>query len=127
MVDDEPDVVKAIVSRLKGEGYEVITASGGKEALDKVRSQRPDLMLLDIIMPGMDGIEVLQQLKEIDPDLPVVIITAHPSLEPKDILKYGASGYIKKPFESEELKGAIKEGLEEKKETKDVQKNFSHR
>lgn len=113
VVDDEPDIVYALQSRLTGEGYGVITAFDGKEALNKVGSQRPDLMLLDIIMPEMDGMEVLKKLRKIDPDLPVIVITAYPSLELKDILKYGASGYIRKPFETKELKRAIKKGLEE--------------
>lgn len=96
-------LLKAVLSRAK---YKIVTASGGVEALEKVASEHPDLILLDIMMPDMDGYEVLQQLKA-DPahqDIPVIFLTALHN--PEDIVKgfkLGASDYISKPFNHEEL------------------------
>lgn len=96
-------LLKAVLSRAK---YKIVTASGGVEALEKVASEHPDLILLDIMMPDMDGYEVLQRLKA-DPahqDIPVIFLTALHN--PEDIVKgfkLGASDYISKPFNHEEL------------------------
>lgn len=96
-------LLKAVLSRAK---YKIITAAGGNEALEKVAAVNPDLILLDIMMPDMDGYEVLKRLKA-DPaheDIPVIFLTALHN--PEDIVKgfkYGASDYISKPFNHEEL------------------------
>lgn len=96
-------LLKAVLSRAK---YKIVTASGGKEALEKVALGRPDLILLDIMMPDMDGYQVLQQLKA-NPDyedIPVIFLTALHN--PEDIVKgfkLGASDYVSKPFNHEEL------------------------
>ena len=96
-------LLKAVLSRAK---YKIVTASGGFEALEKVAAVNPDLILLDIMMPDLDGYEVLQRLKA-DPaheDIPVIFLTALHN--PEDIVKgfkFGASDYISKPFNHEEL------------------------
>ena len=96
-------LLKAVLSRAK---YKIVTASGGFEALEKVAEVNPDLILLDIMMPDLDGYEVLKRLKA-DPaheDIPVIFLTALHN--PEDIVKgfkFGASGYISKPFNHEEL------------------------
>ena len=96
-------LLKAVLSRAK---YKIVTASGGYEALEKVATVNPDLILLDIMMPDLDGYEVLKQLKA-DPaheDIPVIFLTALHN--PEDIVKgfkYGASDYVSKPFNHEEL------------------------
>lgn len=101
VVDDEPDVVRMLEVVLGKRGFEVLTASSGMEALVAASSARPDLILLDIMMEGMDGWEVLRLLKmdEKTRDIPVVILSAR--VEPRDKirgLQEGAVDYITKPF-----------------------------
>ncbi len=96
-------LLKAVLSRTK---YKIVTASGGYEALEKVAAVNPDLILLDIMMPDLDGYEVLKQLKAnpAHEDIPVIFLTALHN--PEDIVKgfkYGASDYVSKPFNHEEL------------------------
>ena len=96
-------LLKAVLSRAK---YKIVTASGGYEALEKVETTNPDLILLDIMMPDMDGYEVLRRLKAnpAHEDIPVIFLTALHN--PEDIVKgfkYGASDYVSKPFNHEEL------------------------
>jgi len=116
IVDDEPEFVKAIGVRLEAEGYEVVPAYNGPDALEKISREEVSLALLDIVMPGMDGIEVLKRLKKIDPWLPVVMITAHSSYETTvSALRNGAVDYIEKPLSTEKLKKTIQQGLRKAK------------
>jgi CheY-like chemotaxis protein len=107
VVDDEPDVVSVIEARLKGDGYQVIIACDGKESLEKAKAQKPDLILLDIKMPDMDGHKILKGLKEDDEtkSIPVIMLTA--SSEPVDVIKSlsyeGAVDYIVKPFNTQDF------------------------
>jgi CheY-like chemotaxis protein len=106
VIDDEPDLVSTIQCRLEWCKFEVITAGSGEEALEKAANEKPDLILLDINMPGMDGHEVLNRLRN-RPDLrdiPVIMCTA--LCEAEDIAKassYGVVDYIAKPFDFSEL------------------------
>ena len=114
VVDDEPDILKVTSIRLKKLGYNVLTAADGKEALDTMRSENPDLVLLDLVMPIMNGAEVCEQIKN-DKTLkhtPIILFTASGSsdMTAEKIKKIGADGYIVKPFEPEELMGKI-EGI----------------
>ncbi len=109
VVDDEPVVVKTLSKAIRRQGFDVVSAADGEEALEKVRSTKPDLVILDIQMPKLDGTEVLQRIKG-SPEtasLPVIMLTAKAGDE--DILKgykYGANYYIPKPFKMDEvLKG----------------------
>ena len=97
VVDDEPDFVGMIKLRLEASGYEVLTASDGKEALDILAGTPPDAVLLDILMPGINGLSVLKQVRKKNKDLPVFIITAF-STEDRfaEANKYNASGFIVK-------------------------------
>lgn len=101
-------LLKAVLSRAK---YKIVTASGGNEALEKAATELPDLILLDIMMPDMDGYEVIKHLKA-DPalqDIPVIFLTALHN--PEDIVKgfkLGASDYVSKPFKHEELSPAYR-------------------
>ena len=102
VVDDEPHIVKLVASRLRANGYDVITAGDGKEGLDKARAEKPDLILLDIAMPRMTGEEALGKLKE-DKDtksIPVIMITGKSGAEDvvQCIARGGAVDYIVKPF-----------------------------
>ena len=110
VVDDEPDTVDLIKLVLETEGYEVIPAYSGKECLEKLRIEQPVLVLLDIMMPVMDGWEVYHKIKETYHDLPVAILT----IRDRDIDKMlglhvlKADDYITKPFGRKELVDRVK-------------------
>ena len=101
VVDDEPDVLLLCRVNLEFEGYEVVEAADGEEALDKVRVEQPDVVLLDVMMPKMDGWQVLEAMKA-EPelkDIPVVMLTA--KVQDQDQIRgwsQGAAEYITKPF-----------------------------
>ncbi len=97
VVDDEPDFLNLIKIRLEANDYDVVTALDGISALDKVKSDNPDAVLLDIQMPGMDGLEVLKRIRQVDNTLPVFIITAFSNDERFKLAnKLNASGFIVK-------------------------------
>ncbi|MCX6621092.1 MAG: response regulator [Acidobacteria bacterium] len=104
IVDDDPVVRDSLGKWFESEGYQAAIASGAKEALERIQAGRWDIALLDIKMPGIDGIELQAKLKEIEPDLPVVIMTGFASVETAvRALKNGAYDYITKPFDPDEL------------------------
>jgi adenylate cyclase len=110
VVDDTPQNVRLLEAVLTSRGYEVIPAGSGAEALDKVASDRPDLVLLDIVMPRMDGYEVCRRLRA-DPAtalLPVVMITASGEQEKVKAIEAGADDFIPKPFDHAELLARIR-------------------
>ncbi len=108
VVDDELAILKVLNIKLKISGFEVITASGGQEALDKVESGKPDLMLLDVIMPGVDGFEVLEKLRTYSA-LPVIVFSARPENAQK-ALSLGANDFLAKPLDVNDMVTRI-EGL----------------
>ena len=98
---------------LEGEGMLVELAQNGREALEKLHSLSFDLVLLDLRMPGVSGVEVLQEIKKEEPELPVVVITAYGSVDNAvETLKMGAFVFITKPFKLEELLNTISRALE---------------
>jgi two-component system, OmpR family, KDP operon response regulator KdpE len=102
-VDDEPRMVNFMRMNLELEGARVITASNGREALEKARDDMPDMVLLDIMMPGMDGFETLRRLRQFS-QVPVVVLTAKDEEEDRiKGLELGADDYIGKPFSHREL------------------------
>jgi len=104
IIDDEPIIYEVLQDLLTSEGYEVEISPNGEEALEKYESQEFDLTLLDLLMPGMDGIEVLKRLKKMDSSAVVIIITAYASIESAiSAMKMGAFDYIQKPFKHDEL------------------------
>ena len=111
IVEDEPDIVEVISYNLKREGYQVASADRGDEGLKLVRSQSPSLVILDLMLPGMDGLAVCQQLKA-DPitrDIPIIMVSAKG--EESDIvigLGMGADDYLAKPFSPRELLARVK-------------------
>lgn len=110
VVDDNPDIITIVRTILEGKGFNVLSASSGAECLDTVKSQKPDLIVLDIMMPEMDGLEVLTRLKAMSEfsNVPVVLLTAKVQYE--DVLggyKLGADYYITKPFTSTQLINGI--------------------
>ena len=119
VVDDEKHIVRLVQVNLERAGYEVVTAYDGEEALQKVKQERPDLIVLDVMMPKMDGFEVMKHLKA-DPttrDIPVIMLTA--KAQDADVFKGWQSGvdcYLTKPFNPLELLTFIRrifESLEE--------------
>jgi two-component system alkaline phosphatase synthesis response regulator PhoP len=105
-VDDERHIVRLVQVNLERQGYEVVTAFDGKEALEKVESENPDLIVLDVMMPYMDGFEVLQNLKrnQSTRDIPVIMLTA--KAQDADVFRGWQSGvdcYLTKPFNPMEL------------------------
>ncbi len=95
VVDDEPDFVELIKCRLECNGYEVIVAFNGIDGLKKIKEEKPNAVLLDILMPGPDGIEVLQKIRKDNKDLPVFIVTAFSNQERFEQAKqYNVSGFI---------------------------------
>ena len=108
VVDDEPRMIGFIRMNLELEGHYVIEASNGLEALDAVRTQLPDLILLDVMMPQLDGFETLRMLREFS-DIPVIMLTAKGEESDKvQGLELGADDYITKPFGTRELSSRIK-------------------
>ncbi|MEJ2758233.1 MAG: response regulator transcription factor [Anaerolineales bacterium] len=102
-VDDEPRFIRLIEANLKSAGYEVVTALNGKEALEQVVSKKPNLVLLDVMMPEMDGFEVLDRIREFS-NVPVVMLTAKgEEADRVEGLNRGADDYIVKPFSATEL------------------------
>ena len=97
IVDDEPDFLEIMSARLEASDYEVTTAANGEKALNYVKNDKPDAVLLDILMPGIDGLEVLRRIRKMDDSLPVYIITAFTTDKRfKAANKLGASGFIVK-------------------------------
>lgn len=108
VVDDDPGIRKLVEYNLGMEGYEVIAAGGGKEGLSRAKSESPDLVLLDLMMPDMHGFKVCQELKS-DSRMSIILLTAVNGEE--DVLKgfsVGADDYVTKPFSSEELLARVR-------------------
>ena len=107
-VDDEQRMVRFIQLNLEQDGFQVITAYNGKEALEQVRTQLPDLILLDIMMPDINGFEVLRKIREVS-NVPVIMLTAKGEEEDRiQGLELGADDYITKPFSPRELVSRIR-------------------
>jgi DNA-binding response OmpR family regulator len=109
VVDDEPGVLRFINVGLSLAGYEVITSSGGEEALKLINSDKPDIILLDLVMVPLSGFDVLEKLRTFS-QLPVIMFTARSDLGAQ-ALKAGANGFIAKPFRPEQLIQKIEEVL----------------
>lgn len=125
-VDDTPSNVELLEAWLTPEGYRVKTATSGAEALEKIKAEHPDLVLLDVMMPGMDGLAVCRKIREDKklPYIPVIFITAS-ELELKDVVKgldSGGDDYIRKPFEPTELFSRIQSTLRIKRLYDDLAK-----
>jgi DNA-binding response OmpR family regulator len=106
VVDDEESIRFLYREELEEEGYRVITAADGEEALRKVRRDKPDLITLDIRMPGMDGIEVLHRIREMDKEIPVIMSTAYGEYR-NDFNVWASDAYVIKTANLDELKETI--------------------
>ena len=104
IVDDEPSIVNLIRMNLKLEGYDSVCAYSGREAVEAYAAQKPDIVLLDIMLPDMDGYDVLRAIQELDRSAAVIFITANDKRTSKILgLELGADDYITKPFDNKEL------------------------
>ena len=109
IVDDDPRIVQLLTEHFK-QTYTVETAMSGGEALSIVRRARPDVVVLDVMLPGMSGIHVLKELKRTDPTIPVIVVTGTDSLAiANEAVRSGATTYLRKPFDLRELDQRVAE------------------
>jgi len=112
IVDDESTIIDSLEGILSDDGFEVMHAYNGYEALKKIETESPDIVLLDIWMPGMDGIDTLKEIKKMSPNLPVVMITGHGSIESAvDATKSGAFDFLEKPLSIDKVMVTISNAL----------------
>lgn len=112
IIDDEPQLVESIAVRLKASGYAVITAPDGVSGINKFKEDEPDLVILDIMMPGLSGLDVLKELKQISLNVPVIMLTAYGTPQSAiESLRLGAYDHLAKPFNTETLLEMIKKAL----------------
>ncbi|MEX1299244.1 MAG: sigma-54 dependent transcriptional regulator, partial [Desulfotignum sp.] len=112
IVDDETTIIESLSGILSDDGFEVIHAFNGYEALKKIETESPDIVLLDIWMPGIDGIETLREIKQKFPNIPVVMITGHGSIESAvDATKSGAFDFLEKPLSIDKVMVTINNAL----------------
>ncbi|HEX9814733.1 MAG TPA: response regulator, partial [Myxococcota bacterium] len=123
VIDDDPgvrDYMEALVSR---QGYEVSAAADGEEALKNLETIQPDLLTLDVVLPGMDGLQTLEKLKQRLPDVPVVMLSGHGQARNiVEAMRRGASDFLRKPFEVEELELAFQKALEKRALKQEVER-----
>jgi len=111
VVDDEEDIVALVRIRLEAEGYEVLVASDGQQALDTAKKEMPNLIILDLMLPKIDGYKVCRMLKfdERYKKIPIILFTARSQSSDKDLgMEVGADAYLTKPFDSKVLLDSIK-------------------
>jgi CheY-like chemotaxis protein len=108
VVDDEPEVRQVLLEFLASRGYDVTAAAGGAEAVALVETIKPDLVLLDVAMPSMDGVETLKRIVALEPGLAVIMVTANADIGiTSKLLALGAVDYVPKPFDLDYLDQAV--------------------
>ncbi len=120
IIDDETIIHQSCARILRGEGYEIDSAMNGQEALQKLKDKRYHLVLSDIKMPGMDGVQTLELMKQHAPDITVIMFTGFASVETaRSTMKLGAFDYLPKPFTPEELLAAVRKALASERAARD--------
>ncbi len=115
VIDDDEDICLYLREFLSREGYRVTTVTKAREALPEIKDGRHQIVLLDVRMPEINGIELLRQLRAIDSDVCVIVMTAYPSVESAvDTMKADAFDYLRKPFDLEQLRSVIQRAVREK-------------
>ncbi len=128
IVDDEKLLLHSLKTALSRGGYQTLTAASGEEALESFRGNNPDIILLDVKLPDMDGMQVLKKIKAVDGNVPVIIMTAFSGIKGAvEAIKLGAHDYIAKPFDIEELKFVLARSLASQKAVAEVNKIRSTR
>jgi UDP-3-O-[3-hydroxymyristoyl] N-acetylglucosamine deacetylase len=115
IVDDEPGILTTLSNILEDEGYRIVTTESGEQALEIYRKQRPDVVFLDIWLADMDGLEILQAMREIDPDASVIMMSGHGTAATAvKSIKMGAHDYLEKPLSYDQAVGSVEAALKEK-------------
>ncbi|MBW1953292.1 MAG: response regulator [Deltaproteobacteria bacterium] len=117
LVDDEEQFVEPLAMRLEARGFAVATAFNGEQALDYIKGKEVDVVILDVLMPGLSGVDTLRELKKIRPLTEVIMLTGHATVETAiEGMKLGAFDYLMKPTEIEDLVGKINQAYRRKAE-----------
>ena len=126
IADDDADIVRFVALNLRLEGFDVVVADNGQDALDKALDARPSLILLDTMMPRMDGYEVCSRLRDERPDTPVIMLTAK-SLDADRAMAFtaGADDWVTKPFDPADLVSKVKDHLRAREEAAVGQRRLS--
>lgn len=112
IIDDETQLVQSLELRLKASGYEVLISPDGVSGINRFKQDSPDLVILDIMMPGLSGLDTLRELKQLDPRVPVIMLTAYGTPQSAiEALKLGAYDHLAKPFNNETLLEIIEKAL----------------
>ena len=111
LVDDEENIRIVHRAEFEDAGYHVVSAANGEEGLAKFQEEKPDIVILDILMPGMSGVEVLRKMKMLDSTIPVILSSAYPQFK-HDIGTWACDAYIVKSGDSTDLKNAVRDLLE---------------
>lgn len=110
LVDDEEEFTRILSERMNARGVSVVTAKSGPDAIEKAQGEKFDAIILDMLMPGMDGIETLKRLREINPDFQIIMLTGHATLQKGiEAVKLGAMDFLEKPADIQLLIEKIKE------------------
>jgi DNA-binding NtrC family response regulator len=113
VIDDDESLRRVVEYNLREDGYQVVTAGDGRSGLERFQESNVELVLTDVRMPEMDGIEVLTRIKAMQPDLPVIVLTAHGTIDAAvEAMKVGAFDYLTKPFSRDQLKASVHKALE---------------
>ncbi|MFH1904946.1 MAG: response regulator [bacterium] len=123
IVDDDPNITKSLQVIMQKEGFIARAVSSGEEAIEDVKKDSPDLILLDLAMPGLSGIEVLKCIKTFEQEAIIVILTGHPSFESAaEAIRCGAYDYIIKPYDINEVLFTVKRAIEKKELQRSIEK-----
>lgn len=115
LVDDEPDFLEVMAERMEARGITVVSATSADEAMQRIATERFDAVVMDFMMPGMDGLDTLRKLKEDRPDLQIILLTAYATIEKSvEAMKLGALDFMEKPADIDKLTAKIKEAKAEK-------------
>ena len=127
VIDDDEDICAYLQTFLTREGYKITTVSQPEEALPELREGRHQIILLDLRMPGLDGVSLLRAIRAVDSDVCVIVMTAYPSVETAvDTMKADAFDYLPKPFEASELRAVVQRAIREKGLVVDPEERMNH-